>query len=288
MTGDGRPAPAAETDAPGPAGTGGQRHRLVRWILVGVVVLVVLVVAAVVVFAPTAREVSTDEARERLGDATEGSVGEGLPAVGVYPNRGEGEESLSVPPLSQREGPSMPVTVTHTSPSCYRYRIDYSSNHWQDYRFCRTARGIEERGGRTWQRWRIGTTDITNLSVFRCDPGTMLLPAERTPGQAWQSRCTGTNEQVEGTAVSKGPYRYLGDEDLTIGGRKVRVAHFLRKRSMSGSQTGTEEADVWIDLATGLPVRNERHLRVDSDTPVGTSTYTEDGSYRMQRTTPAP
>jgi hypothetical protein len=233
------------------------------------------------IFWPEARPVTIDEAADLLDSPTEVVSDQTRPTPGVYENEGSGTESLSVPPLSQEQGPLIPATVELNGEDCWRYRVDYSTNHWQEWDYCRTELGLEETGGRSWARWSIGAIDFTNLSDFECDAGTPLMPNDREIGQEWPARCVGSGDAVDGESVSEGPYRFLGDEDLLIGGTETRVAHFLRERTMSGSQVGTEEAEVWIDIETGLPVKNERTIEVESDTPLGTSTYRDEGSYQL-------
>ncbi len=228
-----------------------------------------------------AREVTLEEARERLSETTAPGRGlEGRPAPGIYEYRGEGTDRLSIPPLSQSQGPGLPGTVELLDDGCWNFRIDYSTNHWQDWRFCRRDSGLFEEGGHTWQRWMIGPTALTALATFRCEE-TVALPAEREPGQVWRSRCTGTNERTEGEIVSAGPYRFVGDEVIDVGGTKVTAAHFRRSRDDTGAQKGTERGDVWLDAATGLPLRNERRIELKTDTPVGKSTYTEHGHFEL-------
>ncbi len=71
-----------------------------------------------------------------------------------------------------------------------------------------------------------------------------------------------------------------------IGGTRVPAVHFDRGRTDTGGQRGTEQADVWLDTRTGLPLRLDQHLRVVTSTTFGTSTYTQDGTLRLTSMTP--
>ncbi len=265
-----------------------RRHRR-RWPLVvaGVVALLAVGVAVILVVSQDrARPVSVDEARDRLGTAATDDGGGERPAEGVYRYEGTGHESLSVPPLSQDQGPTMPATVEHLTDGCWSFRLDYSTNHWQTWDYCPKADGLHERGGSTWQRWMVGATALTNLTSFTC-PRSIVVPSERKVGQRWKARCEGTNELVDGTSVSAGTTEFIGDEDLTVGTEEVPVVHFRSERTMSGSQEGTDRADWWFATDTGLLVRNRRTIEVRTDTPVGTSTYEEDGEFRLVALEPA-
>lgn len=264
-------------------------HRRRRWPLVvgGAVVLVVVALGALVLSSrDRARPVSVDEARDRLGtQATDDGGGE-RPAEGVYRYEGTGSESLSVPPLSQRQGPTMPATVEHLDEGCWSFRLDYSTNHWQTWDYCPKTDGLHERGGSTWQRWMVGATALTNLSSFTC-PSSIVVPAEREPGQRWKARCEGTNELVDGTSTSAGTYEFVGDTTLAVGDERIAVHHFRSERAMSGSQDGSDRADWWFAADTGLLVRNRRTIEVRTATPVGTSTYREEGEFRLVSLEPA-
>jgi hypothetical protein len=271
-----------------------------RWVVLGLLVVAVIGVAGWLALGRNrARPVTIDEARARTtttaaGDSSSSSSAAGgststdgtaspplvLPATGVYEYAGTGREELSLPPLSQDQGPTIPATVEHGDPGCWSIRFDYSTNHWQTWSYCIRDADLVEVGGLTWQRWMIGATAITNLTTSTCDDAP-VLPAVREPDQEWPARCTSTNEAVSGEAVSDGPYRYVGEETLEVDRAEVVTAHFVREREMSGAQEGTERSEVWFAVDSGLPVRNERAISVATDTPVGASTYTEDGEFRL-------
>jgi len=255
-----------------------------RWILAGVVVAVLGVVAAVGWFwlsRDTAREVSIDEARRRAGGTTTPRRGtEGRPRPGVYEYRGGGTDSLSLPPLSQSEGPGIPGTVELLDGDCWRFRVDYSSNHWQDWKYCHRGDDLMEEGGQTWQRWLFGPVAVTTTATFRCED-TPAIPAVREPGQEWSARCKGSNTRISGEVVSAGPYRFVGEEVVDVGGERVAALHFRRSRTLTGAQDGTEVSEVWFAADDGMPLRNEREIELRTDTPVGKSTYTEKGDFRL-------
>jgi hypothetical protein len=237
--------------------------------------------------ADRARQVTLGQAVGRLGASGGGVPGSGRPVPGVYAYTGSGTEHLSLPPLSQSEGPTIPGTVTLDGAHCWVLRIDYSTHHWQTWHYCLHGADLEEAGGQSWQLWSVGPVDITNLTTFVCDPGSMALPAQGTPGQTWHSRCRGTNTSVPGVTVTSGPYRLVGSGEFDVGGTAVAVAHFHRERSDAGAQSGTELADVWVDRGTGLPVRLDQQIRVTTATRFGTSTYTQTGTMRLVSTTPS-
>lgn len=260
-------------------------------VVAGVVATVAAVMLLWIVLRDDARPVAVNEARDRLSSTTGSTPLEGgddpastaavRPSPGVYRYTGDGTETLSTPPLSQTQGPEMPATVTHEGDDCWVFRLDYSTNHWQQWRYCWVGHDLVEAGGDSWQRWMIGPTAFTNAGVFECTADTVVIPADRRDGQSWSGTCTGTNDATEGTMTSSGPYRFVGETTLRISDGDVDALHFVRERTMSGAQTGTERSEVWFDATTGLPLRNERQLQAQTDTIIGASTYDEEGWFQL-------
>ena len=180
----------------------------------------------------------------------------------------------------------MPGTVELRTKGCWSFRIDYSTNHWQSWTYCPRPAGFQETMGQVWQRWMVGPLAETNLSTLHCDPGTLALPSVKPDGRSSSARCIGTSTQITGKVVSAGSYRSLGESTVVIGGHNVRAVHFLQQWVLSGAQVGTERDDVWFDAANGLPLENRRSIRVRTDTPFGSSTYTEAGEFKLQSLTP--
>ena len=257
-------------------------HRRRRWPwIIGALVLIVLVPALLFVFTgDSAHEVTMGQALQRLGSGG-AEASNGRPAPGVYEYRGSGSESLSVPPLTQHEGPSMPGTVALHGADCWVLRIDYSTHHWQTYDFCRHGGDTWEAGGRTWDLIAIGPINVTNEATLTCVPGTMVLPANAVPGQQWHGRCAGSSTAISGTVVSAGPYRFVGNATVSVAGRPVQTVKFLRLRTDSGPQVGTERTELWLDPVTGLPIRLRQYINVRTHTPFGDSTYVQSGDLTL-------
>ena len=148
------------------------RHHRVRTALLILLSLVIvfIVVSVVLTLEGRARPVSIGQAISRYhSDAA--SVPGTHPLPGVYSYRGSGTDSLSLPPLSQAEGPTLPGTVEVQKDGCWTFRIDYSTNHWQSWTYCGRPTGLVETGGLVWQRWMVGPVAETNLSTLRCTRG---------------------------------------------------------------------------------------------------------------------
>jgi len=262
-----------------------------RWILVGGIALT-LVVLAVGVFAylwsrSGARPVSVDEARRRFERG--GKVARGgarfTPAEGVYRYRGAGSESLSSPPKSQSEGPGIPGTVEHRDDGCWTLRLDYSSNHWRAWTFCVRNDELTEVANQVFQRWDFVVSTIDNLATMTCSPPNVILVPDPRPGSTWPASCSGTNTQIEGTLVSAGVHRYVGPVTLRVDGHAVDTLHFRDRRTVTGSQQGTERFDFWL-AADGLPVQGRQRIEVASDSPIGRVTYHQESAFSLVSTAP--
>jgi hypothetical protein len=271
------------------------KTRVVRWWvpLAAVAVLAAVGVAvAVVLFVvredPGAKPV--DEAVEDFRSSTGQTGGDarptGGPQAGVYLLDGEGREAISFPPVEQADGSTMPMTITSGSADCWTLRIDYNEAHWQDWDLCLEGNALMETGGHTWQRWDFGALVVENLSTFVCDPAVPFVVFDARPGAVFERSCAGTNDQVEGTTTSSGTVTVLDDESMDIDGVDVEAMHVRRHNDLTGAQTGTDDVDFWISRADGLPLRGDRSVTVDSDSPVGTITYTEEGTWRLRSTVP--
>lgn len=277
------PTPSPDSDAKP------RHHRRWPWVvgIVAAIVVIPLIVLGVLYVnreRPGAKPL--DEAVESYREgvtSTSSTPDQDRPTAGVYSAMGTGHAALSFPPLSQEDGDVLPVTVQNDADGCWVVRLDYNQAHWQTWNYCPgdTAGSVVEKGGQTHQRWDLGATKIENTSTFVCTPPAVTVMPDAEPGTTWDASCEGTNTQVADTTISAGPYTFVGEEQLTIGGETVSAQHYNRSRTMSGAQTGEESSDVWFAVGTGLPVRSERSLRIESSSPVGAITYTEDGSWQL-------
>lgn len=284
-----------------PTAAAGRRHRRVpTWVKVAVPVglvagLLAALVLVVLLGGEEPREVTVDEARQRLGTSTTGPGTTGTtagpdtptrPTPGVYLYRGEGTEDTSFPPLVEQQGPDMPATITWDGPDCFTFRIDYNSNHWQSWDLCLTAEGLEERGGTTFARRDFTVGVIDSEATFACDPPAPWLPVGVEPGDTWDVSCTGTNSTIDGETVSAGTTTYVGTETLVIGGVEVEAHHLSEPRTLSGAQTGDEQSDLWLAVDDLLPLKAERRVDVSTSTPIGAVDYSETSSWELTDLSP--
>lgn len=262
-------------------------HHRGRWVLIGVSALVVVlaVVVAVRWVQGRAEPVDPEDVASPTGSTLPSEQAVLRPPQGVYVYEGDGTDRLDKPPMSQAQGPTMPASVTHEDDGCWTFRIDYSTNHWQTWRYCPRDGGLDEAGGQTFQRWDFGAFANESTSTFECDDSPTIR-ADQQPGDEWTQSCAGSTTAVEGTTLSEGPYRFVGTETLDIGGEQVRAHRYHRDRTNSGNQDGSESTDAWFSADTGMPLRNVRRLEAVSDTLIGKVRYTEDGEFQLTSLVP--
>ncbi len=234
--------------------------------------------------APLSVEEAVESYRTQVPPPPSMADGVELPALGVYTARGEGSEKLSFQATEQRMGPTMPVTVSPAGEGCFQVRIDYNSNHWQTWNYCWRDGSLVDTGGQVFQRFDFVVIAPESLSTSTCDPAVVLRP-EMEPGDEWTQSCA---IQASGTGPSStsGPHVYLGSETIQVGGEEVPARHVRDERTYSGAQSGSGTVDLWLDARTGLPIRSEWTLRIDSPSPLGTITYTESGSWTLESLIP--
>ncbi|MDH3754020.1 MAG: hypothetical protein OEU32_09130 [Acidimicrobiia bacterium] len=272
-------------------------HSFRWWIPLVALLGVVIVGAAVVVVLFLARDepapksvpeaVEEFEATTSEPDATVSGPESARPPAGVYVLDGEGREEISFPPASQDDGATMPASITHQAEGCWSFKIDYNEAHWQDWSLCPRGDGLVEMGGRTWQQWDLGVSEVSNLSTFECDPPAPFAPAAAAAGDEIDRSCIGTNDQVSGTTRSAGTVTVVGFDQIDVEEELHEVVHLRFDHELTGAQTGQERTDLWLRRSDWLPLQGARDIRIDSDSPVGTITYTERGSWQLSSTTPA-
>jgi hypothetical protein len=203
----------------------------------------------------------------------------GFPQAGVYTMRGTGLEKISFPPTSQQDGTLVPVTVSYHSSTCWQMRLDYNVAHWEDYVFCPSASGLRQASNQVFQSWDFGVTSVTNLSTVKCPANTVVVPRDPKVGARLTWTCLEHNTNaVIGSVMTSTRARIVGFKTLRIGGVAVPTVEERQTATLTGNQTGRVLTDWWFATSTGLPVRMDRHRIVQSPSPVGTVTYTEDGS----------
>ena len=260
--------------------------------MVGVVaVVLVSAAAAFLLLGGDAEEVGVDEVieRERARDTTPGTdppTATPRPAEGVYVYDAAVVERLSILGVDQPQGPTVPAAVRHEGDDCWTVRYDYSTNHWEEKRWCRDGDVLADLGGVGFQRFNIGAVEVAETTTFTCDPPGEAVRFGAEPGGSWRQACDGRSEERGTTHTSTGTNTFLGPEVVVIGGVELDALHYRLERTISGDQSGTEDIHRWYAADDGMLLRVTTDTRVDSPSPVGDITFTVQGE--MVLTDPGP
>ena len=157
------------------------------------------------------------------------------------------------------------------------------SNRYEDLVVCRSAGGALTLQSRFDTEEFYGATDRRN---FVCTAGSVLLPARAQPGESVSGSCTnGGNSNSGGLSISY-TGQVVGDDVLQVGGAEVPTTHIVLNEKMKGDTVGTGTESLWLDSATGLPVKETRTETTRSESAVGWVPSSETFSLELVSTIP--
>jgi hypothetical protein len=206
----------------------------------------------------------------------------------VYVYAGTGEERLSFLATHQSQNGNLPATVALTTNGCWTFSIEYNSFHRQVSDRCTVGGRFVDRGNSTDQKFDFGPLSQSEHTVITCDPPTTLVDPARVRGAHALVRCTGHSQTTKADMIQRGRVTVLTPTTVVVGGRRIAAFHYVQEFGITGGQTGSNREEVWIDRETGLPLREQRDIRVVSPAPAPLTrvTYTERGSWTLTSMTP--
>lgn len=233
-----------------------------------------------------AREASVDEAiaRQRRTSGTADDAAALLrPASGVYTYEASGTEHLSLLSTSQAWGATVPATVTHTGDGCWRFRLDYSTNHWQEQRYCPKGPHLVDAAAVQYQSFDFVAFTVGDTIEFDCTDRPVAIDLEARPGTSWRHTCTGVSPARGTRVVSSGTTTFVGRTRIAAAGSdSVATLHYRLERTLSGDQDGTEVIERWYAPDDGLLLKEHHEVTVRSPSPIGDVTYTESGTLTLR------
>lgn len=81
--------------------------------------------------------------------------------------------------------------MTRGANGCWTLRIEYSTNHYQEWDECPTKDALQETGGRTFQSFDSVAAKISDLNEFRRIPPGDTIRVKAQPDQQWRVSCDG-------------------------------------------------------------------------------------------------
>ncbi|MGO9344720.1 MAG: hypothetical protein ACLP6E_19710 [Acidimicrobiales bacterium] len=208
-----------------------------------------------------------------------------LPTTGVYTYTTSGSESASAPGLpASTLGYPETTTMTVFSDACGEdWRWQPLTNRYEDLVVCRSPGNSIMLQSRFDTEEFYGATDSRN---FVCTPGSILLPVGARPGDRVSGTCkNGGNSNSGGLSISyKG--EVVADDVLQVDGVGVHTTHLVLTEKMTGDTVGTGTESLWLDSATGLPVKEFRTENTRSQSAVGWVPSSETFSLELASTSP--
>lgn len=236
-----------------------------------------------------AHPVPTSVAVERFQAGNRGK-GDGRgpgPVPGVYRYQGSGTETISVPPKSQSEGPDIPGTVTDQPHGCFGFRLDYSDVHWQRWSYCVERGGLVTTSKAGYYLWNFVVMSVDDTSTYTCRPAAVTIPSIMVLGVHHPVSCSGRNNHLStGPVQMTGTSTVVATSTLQVGGARQAAVLVREIVHFSGGQHGSNDADTWFSVGTGLPLRGTWSTEVATPSPVGTSTLRAHGEFSLLSPTP--
>ena len=110
----------------------------------------------------------------------------------------------------------------------------------------------------------------TDSQVYECEPGAVAWPAEIETGATWTTRCS--NESNAETAT----WTIVGTDAVSVGGATVDPVRMREETEQAGNTNGSGLGEWWLDLETGLVLRQVVRNDNSTATPIGTVNYEEE------------
>lgn len=131
------------------------------------------------------------------------------------------------------------------------------------------------------ERWELRAQDERHTFFGRTERTTYAcaVPAFRLPGdeagRTLPLRCSA------GGATEHGALAVIGPETIPVGGSPVAALHLRRRGVLEGRTRGTVRHDLWLDRASGVPLRLVMRVRTRNDSPIGPVSYEEWAALRL-------
>jgi hypothetical protein len=235
---------------------------------------------------------------DATGDAPEDAEGARpwLPKEGIYRYRVDGQQHLAFDAVQfseyRDEGPVAPAEIRYeASEGCWRFRLCLVSGKCDDkpataayseiaWSFCAAGGRLEERGMREVSHWSVLGEVRKAVSEVTCVPGQSQYAATDLSITSWSQVCSGVVDGKASLGFSTGgTYRYLGEENVTVGSAPVRAFRYAQERIVTtnaptGAPEGRQIAEWWL-APNGLPLRVRRGARIETNVGFGRVTFME-------------
>lgn len=210
---------------------------------------------------PTTVDDAVSAFREELGGR---APGESPVPEGVYVYATDGYEKTDALTGVTNRYP-VRTTITVTGAGCgLRLRWNVSEGRSTEWLVC--VEGDEWLlAGQDERHTFFGRTERT---TYTCRD-TLLRPPGDLPGTTFRMRCS------TGSTDESGASRVVARATMRVDREDVETVHLRRATVLRGATRGTTRHDIWLDRATGVPVRLVMTTRTANDAPIGEVRYEE-------------
>jgi hypothetical protein len=134
--------------------------------------------------------------------------------------------------------------------------------------------------------WDFVVSRVDDTSTYTCSPVIVTIPADSFVHARHPVSCTGTNNHIStGVVHMDGTSTVMATRVLRVGsGREPAV--LIREVVAFSGQHGSNHADTWFSVTTGLPLRGAWSTVVSTPSPVGTSTLHAHGEFDLTSLVP--
>jgi hypothetical protein len=188
-----------------------------------------------------------------------------LPPSGVYQYGTSGGESLSLGGIS-RSFPAVSDLIVIDA-RCATMAWEPLEQHIEELVECPLSQGGF--GAASFSSYEeIAGTKTTDR--IQCPANTYFVPPHPFVGEQWRAECSSTAQRVGLTG------RVVGRAPIDVGGHSVSALHARITLDFSGSETGTNPNDYWIDPTDGLILRQHETVGIYQKAgPLGSVRYAE-------------
>jgi len=194
----------------------------------------------------SAAETAAPDAVAGGGTPTSGAF-EFAPPTGKFTATGTGYRVNSPPGGAGTKVSNPSFEIKNVGNGCYDFKITLEPDNSNTETLCRTADGgvVQTKNVQYLRTVIVGNLAEVSTSTLICNPPTIAVPANPTPGQAGEAggNCLGTNTSSKLPGVNKqvGAYTVVGKE--TVAG--VEAIHVQKHVKMSPNDTqNTQNGDV--------------------------------------------
>jgi hypothetical protein len=188
-----------------------------------------------------------------------------LPPSGVYRYGTSGGESLSIGGIT-RSFPTLTDLIV-TDGRCATMAWEPLEQHVEEIVECPMRQGGFAATSFSSYEEIAGTKTTDRIT---CPATTYFVPPHPFTGERWHAECSSTGQRIglEG--------RVMGTAPIDVGGHSVSALHARITLDFSGSETGTNPNDYWIDPTDGLILRQHETVAIYQKAgPLGSVRYAE-------------